>query len=248
MENLSFVNWVTVCLIFVWSGFVRSGLGFGGAALAMPLMLLIVDNPLLWLPMVASHLLLFSIITIHGRLNEVDWTYLKRSLLILFIPKMAGVFGLLSLPNEILVIIIYGVTLLYGLTYLFNYVFQSKNAFFDNVLLILGGYASGVSLIGAPLMSAVFARHVAIKQLRVTLFVLWIILVTIKMSTLVVFDVDLQIKYTLLFLPLVGIGHWYGLKMHNKMIAGGGVMYKRMMGVALIVICGYGLIDVLILG
>jgi uncharacterized membrane protein YfcA len=33
--------------IFIWSGFVRSGLGFGGAALALPLMLLIYDQPLL---------------------------------------------------------------------------------------------------------------------------------------------------------------------------------------------------------
>jgi hypothetical protein len=34
-------------MIFVWSGFVRSGLGFGGAALALPLMLLVYDQPIL---------------------------------------------------------------------------------------------------------------------------------------------------------------------------------------------------------
>ena len=244
MLALSSLEWIAVCLIFLWSGFVRSGLGFGGAALAMPLMLLIVDDPILWLPMVATHLLIFSVITVYNRLGEVDWGYLKKSLGVLIIPKLAGVFGLLSLPNDILVIIIYGVTFLYGLTYLFNYAFTSKNAFFDNVLLVMGGYASGVSLIGAPLMSAVYARHVAIEKLRVTLFVLWIIMVAIKMSTFVVFEIDLQIKYTLYFLPMVAIGHWLGLKMHNKLIQGGGVGYKRAMGVALITICGYGLFNV----
>jgi len=32
-------------LVFIWTGFVRSGLGFGGAALGLPLMLFIYDQP-----------------------------------------------------------------------------------------------------------------------------------------------------------------------------------------------------------
>lgn len=77
--TLSVFEWSLVATIFVWSGFVRSGLGFGGAALAMPLMLFIVDNPLLWLPMAATHLLVFSVITVYDRIGEVDWVYLKKS-------------------------------------------------------------------------------------------------------------------------------------------------------------------------
>ncbi len=204
-------------------------------------MLLVFDKPLFWLPMLAIHLLIFSVMTVYDRLYEVDWPYLKKSLVVLIIPKLTGVFGLLNLPNEILVPIIYGITFLYGLAYLFNYVFKSRNVFFDNLLLIIGGYASGVSLMGAPLISAVFVRNVAIHELRVTLFVLWAILVIIKMSTFVFFEVDLQVRYALYSLPLVAIGHWFGLKMHNKLVVGGGDHYKRAMGVALVVICGFGL-------
>ncbi len=241
MPGLDETEWLFAGLIFVWSGFVRSGLGFGGVALGLPLMLLVYDNPLFWLPMLAIHLLIFSVMTVYDRLEEVDWPYLKKSLVVLVIPKLAGVFGLLNLPNEILVPVIYCITFLYGLAYLFNYVFSSRNVFFDNLLLIIGGYASGVTLMGAPLISAVYVRNVAIHKLRVTLFVLWAILVMIKMSTFVFFEVDLQVRYALYSLPLVAIGHWFGLKMHNKLVAGGGGHYKRAMGVALVVICGFGL-------
>ncbi len=241
MPGLNETEWLLAGLIFVWSGFVRSGLGFGGVALGLPLMLLVFDKPLFWLPILAIHLLIFSVMTVYDRLYEVDWPYLKKSLVVLIIPKLTGVFGLLNLPNEILVPIIYGITFLYGLAYLFNYVFKSRNVFFDNLLLIIGGYASGVSLMGAPLISAVFVRNVAIHELRVTLFVLWAILVIIKMSTFVFFEVDLQVRYALYSLPLVAIGHWFGLKMHNKLVVGGGDHYKRAMGVALVVICGFGL-------
>ncbi len=244
MPGLSETEWLLAGLIFVWSGFVRSGLGFGGAALGLPLMLLVFDAPLFWLPMVAIHLLIFSILTVYDRLWEVDWSYLKKSLMVLIIPKLAGVFGLLSLPNEILVTIIYGVTFLYGLAYLCNYVFRSGSAFFDNLLLLMGGYASGVSLMGAPLISAVYARNVALQELRVTLFVLWTILVVIKMSTFVYFEVDLQVRYALYFLPLVAVGHWLGLRVHIRLMQGGGSHYKRAMGVALVAISGYGLFAV----
>ncbi len=241
MPLLTITEWFLVGLIFIWSGFVRSGLGFGGAALAMPLMLFIVDKPLLWLPIVASHLLFFSALTIYDRLRDIDWQYLKKAMWILIIPKLIGVFGLLNFPSDLLVILIYAMTFCYGLTYLFNYSFKSKNRLVDNILLVLGGYASGTSLIGAPLISAVYARNVSIKKLRNTLFVTWMILVVIKMSTFVVFEVDLQFKYTLYLLPVAAIGHWLGLKMHSRLIAGGGDQYKRILGIVLVVICGYGL-------
>ncbi|MFN2308681.1 MAG: sulfite exporter TauE/SafE family protein, partial [Gammaproteobacteria bacterium] len=56
-------------LIFVWTGFVRTGLGFGGAALGLPLMLFIDDRPLFWLPVIGAHLLLFSGLTLRTRLG-----------------------------------------------------------------------------------------------------------------------------------------------------------------------------------
>jgi hypothetical protein len=44
----------------------------------------------------------------------------------------------------------------------------------DKLLLIFGGYVAGTSLTGAPLIVAVFMRHVARQYLRNTLFVLFI--------------------------------------------------------------------------
>ena len=46
MVDLTSWEYFAFGLIFLWSGFVRSGLRFRGAALALPLFLLVVDNPL----------------------------------------------------------------------------------------------------------------------------------------------------------------------------------------------------------
>ncbi|MGA0865664.1 MAG: hypothetical protein ACO3PQ_07415, partial [Burkholderiaceae bacterium] len=60
MDALSTTQLVLIGLIFVWSGIVRSGLGFGGAVLSLPFFLLVADDPLLFLPPIAIHLLVFS--------------------------------------------------------------------------------------------------------------------------------------------------------------------------------------------
>ena len=60
MDQLAFYQYVLIGCVFVWSGFVRSGLGFGGAVLALPFLLLIVNDPLVFLPLIAVHLLFFS--------------------------------------------------------------------------------------------------------------------------------------------------------------------------------------------
>ena len=244
MSEVSLAQALFISLIFIWSGFVRSGIGFGGAALSLPLMLLIHNDPLFWLPIVATHLLIFSGITLYKRLDNVDWAYLKKAMWIIFIPKIAGVMGLLNLPSDILVYMIYGITFAYGLTYVFNYTFKSGNRYVDRTLLILGGYASGTSLIGAPLISAVFARHVELTRLRDTLFVLWIVLVIIKVSTFFVFNIDMQFKYMVYLLPAVTIGHVLGLKAHGYLIHGDGNRFKTVLGLVLVLICAYGLLTV----
>lgn len=71
--DLSFLQIAATCLIFIWSGFVRAGLGFGGAVLALPLLLMVSNQPLMWLPILALNLLLFSVITVRSRLDNVDW-------------------------------------------------------------------------------------------------------------------------------------------------------------------------------
>ena len=110
MSELLPYQYAAIGLIFVWSGFVRSGLGFGGAVLSLPFLLMVVNNPIVFLPIVAVHLLLFSAITVVSSylktqpvydaargeegetLPSVDWVYLKYALAIMIIPKIIGVF------------------------------------------------------------------------------------------------------------------------------------------------------------
>jgi uncharacterized membrane protein YfcA len=229
-------------LLFVWTGFVRSGLGFGGAALGLPLMLLIYDQPLFWLPVIGTHLLFFSGMTLRTRINNVDWAYLKQSGIFIIPAALAGVFGLLNLPNSWLLVFIYSITLLYAVMWLFNMTIHSNKEWLDKLLLTMGGYVAGTSLTGAPLMVAVFMRNVATSQLRNTLFVLWFILVTMKMTTFAVLGVKLHFYSALLLLPVAAIGHVIGLRAH-EFILQNDQLFKRVLGGFLIMICLLGFWD-----
>ncbi len=227
-------------LVFVWSGFVRSGLGFGGAALGLPLMLLIDDQPLFWLPIIGTHLLVFTSFTLLSRIREVDWSYLGKSTWHIFPAKLAGVFGLLNLPNDWLVFIIYCITLFYAMLWVFDLSIRSRGGWSEKVLLVLGGYVSGTSLTGAPMIVAVYMQHVDFKRLRNTLFVLWFILVTIKMGAFVAFDVPLHTLSALLLIPAAAVGHYIGLKTHEFILRNDAV-FKRVLGGVLALICLLGL-------
>jgi len=229
-------------IIFVWTGFVRSGLGFGGAALGLPLLLFIHNQPIFWLPIIGAHLLFFSASTLRTRLDNVDWDYLRRAGLYIVPAALVGIFGLLNLPNNWLVIFIYSITLFYGGLWLFNLHLHSDNAWLDKGLLVLGGYVAGTSLSGAPLMVAVFMRNIAHHQLRNTMFVLWFILVSIKMSTFAVLGVDLQLSSALLLLPVAAIGHVIGLKMHDAILKND-QLFKRVIGGTLLVVGVLGLLN-----
>ena len=67
-----------IAIIFTWIGFVRTGLGFGGAVLGLPILMLIGGSPIDWLPIIGIHLLFFSSITLSNSLRQVDWQYLKK--------------------------------------------------------------------------------------------------------------------------------------------------------------------------
>ena len=234
---------VLIGLIFIWTGFVRSGLGFGGAALGLPLMLFIYNQPIYWLPIIGSHLLFFTSLTLRSRLNNVDWSYLKKSSVYIIPPALVGVFGLINLPNTWLIIFIYSVTLFYAVIWFLNMNIRSNNKWLDKFLLAVGGYVAGTSLTGAPLMVAVFMRNVAAEQLRNTLFVLWFILVAIKMSTFKALGVDIHILTAIYLLPVAAIGHVIGLKTH-ELILKNDMKFKRVIGAALIAISLLGLSQV----
>ena len=227
-------------LIFLWTGFVRTGLGFGGAALGLPLMLFIDNQPLLWLPIIGSHLLFFSALTLGTRLNNVDWAYLRRSSVYIIPAALVGVFGLLNLPTRWLLVFIYSVTLFYAFIWVMNWSVHSHNHWVDKLLLVLGGYIAGTSLTGAPLMVAVYMRNVAKDQLRNTLFVLWFILVAMKMATFAAVGVDLHLMSALALLPIAAVGHVIGLKAHDAILRNDR-RFKRVIGAGLMVVSILGL-------
>lgn len=244
-EVLSFftiTEWLLVSLVFIWTGFVRTGLGFGGAALGLPLMLLLGYSPVFWLPIIGIHLLFFSSLTLKNKLHEVDWVYLKQALVWILPATLVGVFGLISLPAQFLTILVYTITLGYAFMWAFGGKIHSHSSWADKLLLLLGGYVAGISLTGAPLMVAVFMRHIALHLLRNTLFVLWFILVSIKMSTFILFEVTIYWEISLLLLPVAYIGHLIGLATHQRILANQ-VLFTRFVGMGLIVISALGLLQ-----
>ena len=255
MADLLWYQYVLIGLIFAWSGFVRTSLGFGGAVLALPFLLLVVNEPLVFLPIIAIHLLIFSSWIAwngHRQLQQagssaavqsnIDWGYLGKALKIMIVPKLGGVVGLLTLPANVMTSIIFGIVIIYAIGYVLNKPFRSNNKYVDYVLLGLGGYVSGTSLIGAPLIVSVFATHVAKEQLRDTMFVLWFILVVIKMVSFVIAGVDLQLIHQLWLLPCAFIGHLLGEKAHRYLLNADTGLFFRVLGAVLIVVSVVGLI------
>lgn len=275
MLDLFGYQYLLIALIFAWSGFVRSGLGFGGAVMSLPFLLLIDNQPLIYLPIIAVHLLFFSSLTVgqnwlksrrkmllaqaaydasladtnvtQRAVNNgtVDWRYLKKALVIMIVPKLIGVFGLLTLPAGLMTGVIFVIVGAYAISYILNKPFKSNHPFLDTFFLILGAYISGTSLIGAPLIIAVFATHVAKDRLRDTLFVLWFILVTIKMAAFIYAGVNLQLVHHLWLLPAATLGHLLGLRFHNHLLHGDTKVFYRWLGVCLLVVSGVGVVTLL---
>ena len=59
-----------IALIFTWIGFVRTGLGFGGAVIGLPILMLVGGSPIDWLPIIGIHLLFFSSLTLFKSINS----------------------------------------------------------------------------------------------------------------------------------------------------------------------------------
>ena len=159
----------------------------------------------------------------------------------MIVPKLIGVFGLLTLPANIMSAIIFGIVSLYAVSYILNRPFRSNSKVVDTIFLMLGGYISGTSLIGAPLIIAVVAQHLPKEKLRDTLFALWFILVTIKMAAFIYADVDLQLIHHLWLLPCAAIGHIIGLRFHEKMLTAETPVFFRLLGCVLLLISCVGL-------
>jgi len=252
MTDLTHYQLALIAIVFVWSGFVRSGRGFGGAVLSLPFLLLIDNEPLVFLPIISVQLLFFSsTIWIQNLIRQrrqanasvstIDWAYLKKALAIMIVPKLVGVLGLLTLPAALMSKIIFSIVAAYAISYIINRPFKSTNRALDIGLLALGGYISGTSLIGAPLIMVVFAKHVEKHKLRDTLFVLWFILVSIKMTAFIIAGIDLQLIHHLWLLPCAAIGHFLGLRFHYYLVNADQKVFFRVLGSVLLAISVIGL-------
>ena len=237
------IELVIISCIFIWIGFVRTGLGFGGAVLGLPLLMLVGGSPIDWLPIIGIHLIFFSGIALAKSLKTVDWGYLKKSLPWILPAKIIGVIGLISLPPTVMTVIVYSIVSFYALTWIMNFQIASREGWVTRLLLILGGYISGTSLNGAPLLVAVYMQNIEIKKLRNTLFVLWFLLVSIKMSAFLVVDVYINWRFSLMLIPVAALGHFVGLRVHDKIIEND-TKFKRWMGSILILVCIIGLVKV----
>lgn len=244
MDNLATFQYIIIGLLFVWGGFVRSGLGFGGAVLTLPFLLLVVNEPLVFLPVVAVHLLFFSALTVAQNLQSgptVNWQFIKYALVLMIVPKMIGVFGVITLPADIISGFIFTLVSVYAITYILDRPFKSNNRYIDAFFMMLGGYVSGTSLIAAPLVVPVAASHMEKHQLRDTLFVLWFILVAIKLTAFVYVGVDMQWKHHLWLLPCAAVGHVIGLRFHEYTLRAETKVFFRVIGVGLLTVSLVGL-------
>ena len=259
MTELSFIQLVAIAIIFAWSGFVRSGIGFGGALFTLPFLLLVLDDPLVFLPIISIHLLFFASTTVIGDhlkntssnsndkhiKKEVNWWFIRYSMAIMIIPKLAGVIGLLVLPAELTNIIIFVLIAAYSLTYIFDLSMRSSSRLMDFSFLTFGAYISGTSLVGGPLIIAVAMRYIKPHEYRSTLFVIWFVLVSIKLSALAYAEVDLQLINALLLLPFAGIGHLIGLKTHQWLLQRDNRSFYRNIGLLLLITSCVGLAQAL---
>ncbi len=256
MIEMAWPQIVLIGLIFIWSGFVRSGLGFGGALFTLPFLLLIHNDPVFFLPIISLHLLFFAGLTIvQSERNKnpedstsatINWPFVRYTLLIMIVPKLAGVIGLLMLPTDLMNIIIFSLIAGYALTYIFDKPMQSNSRIVDVILLAAAAYISGTSLIGGPLVIAVALRHIKPHEFRNTLFMVWWILVSIKLTAFVIADVDIQLLNALLLLPFAALGHLIGHRFHQQLLQRDSRSFYRILGWILLGTSFVGLSQVLI--
>lgn len=254
MNDFLPAEYAVVALLFIWSGFVRSGLGFGGAVLTLPFLLMVRDEPLLFLPVIAVHLLFFSALTIWqahraagggATVGTVNWAFLRYALPLMIIPKLIGVAGVITLPGSLMSGFIFCVVAVYAVSYILARPLRSNRPGLDAVFLMIGGYVSGASLIAAPLVVPVAAGRVPREQLRDTLFVLWFVLVALKLLAFMLSGVDLQWQAHLWLLPCAAVGHVIGLRFHRYTLRADTSVFFRVLGVALLLVSLAGLFRLL---
>ena len=232
---------IVLIIGFAWSGFVRAGLGFGGAGLMYPIALLVVDSVLFLVPLVCVQVLVFSIGTLIRDHRLINWRVLRWLMAVLVVPFFVGVLGLVTLPEFAVLMMVYTVITIYALGYIFRIESATPRAWVELPALLVGGYVSGLSLAGAPLIAAVVGKRLQRHEFRATLFVLWPTLVVIKLATLVSFGVDLQLQHQAWLLPSALVGHVLGMRAHDYLLTRKTDSFYTWLGVGLLLICAVGI-------
>ena len=103
---------------------------------------------------------------------------------------------------------------------------------------------AGTSLIGGPLVIAVALRHIKMSAFRHPLFVLWVVLVSIKLIAFAWAGISLNLLATLWLLPFAGIGHLIGQRLHEQLLRQDTTRFYRIIGWILLMTAGAGLYQV----
>ena len=88
----------------------------------------------------------------------------------------------------------------------------------------------------------VAASRVEHHQLRDTLFVLWFVLVAVKLAAFIWSGVDLQWRHQLWLLPCAAIGHLLGLRFHEYTLQADTKVFFRVLGLGLLAVSLVGLL------
>lgn len=260
MDDLQLWQYLAIVVLFVWGGFVRAALGFGGAVLTLPFLLMVHDEPLVFLPVVAIHLLFFSsLIVIRSYREErraapgeavptINWHFLRYALAVMTIPKLLGVAGVILLPAELVSGFIFVVVSVLAVGYILDRPFRSNSRALDTFMLVLGAYVSGLSLMAAPFVVPIVASRLPREQVRDTLFALWFVLVAMKLAAFVLSGVDLQLRHQLWLLPCAAVGHLLGLRFHRYMLKADTRVFFRVLGSGLLAVSVVGLVRMLVSG
>jgi len=227
---------VVLFICFIWSGFLRTGLGVGATVLMLPFALLVVDNPLVIIPVVATHAVFLSTITVAQNFHNVDWRYVGTFMTLIFLPFIAGIYGLISLSEKWLTLLIYTITFVYALSYIFPMKLQITNRFTDFLSLMIGGYINGLSFTGGPPLAAVMSKYVSKKQFRDTFLATVIFIAIVKLATLLFMNISLQPQLQLYMIPAVLIGHILGLRFHQHFVTMNDRDFYRWLGVVILLI------------
>lgn len=232
---------VVLAAAFWWSGFVRAGLGFGGAGLMYPVALLAVDSVIFLVPIVCIQLVVFSGSTLIRDYRRISWPVAGGLLGVTLPAVLVGVFGLINLPHLMVLLILYVILMGYALSYIADFRVRNPSKWLEVPSLLVGGYASGIALAGAPMIAAVGIRYLEKEQVRATLFVVWILTAFIKLATLYTYNVDLQLEHQLWLLPMAFAGHLMGLRLHDRLLALKNAVFYRWMGIGLLSLSLIGL-------